>query len=524
MMNPYQSQGADGVPMIGRRTWMEKLKRHLLRESPLHVSLIGPTQIGKSVILRALATAIRDVPGNFEAVVYWNLSHGTPNNDGEFFSQLHDRIKSEALAPDLKDWLDSSRPREALSDFFDDIKSQGKVLLVILDSLDSPLAKGTLSANTLDWMRSLSDAGTAVFVMGSRTTLHELCRSEETQSSPFWNIFNDPPEELGPWDSSEWGEIFAPIREAGKTVHPVAEAALQEWTNGIPALTTLVLSRLFDLPSGTEIHARDVVLLCEEIADSEAQILKQLWNDCDPDWQGDLVELSSRNIAANAIPPESLKGLRKRGFVRKSGGDVVACCKFLTQFARQSGSQVEHLNRLFSGTVDYRKNISSVLAKRLAQIAGADPKLVSYIRHALVGLESDPETTVQGIRGISSRALTLVFEAECPSNQIEISWVTSWQHDGQSLARQQDIVDRRVPRSPHLQRELLLLMTGDRKSNRVARFVSKPTALLTDFIQSAGDFGQHIENNEVCFEFAVTVCAAAIELCDHLARELRPAD
>lgn len=510
--------------MLGRRALMERLKRHLLRESPLHVSLIGPTQIGKSVVLRALATTMRATPEKFEAVVYWNLSHGTPKNDEEFFGQLHDRLKAESFSQDLKDWLDSSRPREALSDFFDDVKSQEKTFLLILDSLDFPLAKGTLSPNTLDWMRSLSDAGTAVFVTGSRATLQELCRSEETQTSPFWNIFNDPPEEIGPWEPGEWTEILAPLRDSGKTVHPAAETAIQEWTNGVPALTTLVLSRLFDLPQGTQIHAKNVNTLCESIAESEAQILKQLWSDCHPDWQGDLVDLASQNIPANAMPSESLKGLRKRGFVRKSGGEVVASCKFLSDFATRSGSPVEHVNRLFSGVDDYRKNISTVLAKRLAQIDGADSRLASYIQHALAGLASDPETTVQGIRGIASRALTLVFASECPDNQIESSWVTSWQHDGQNLARQPDVSARRVPRSPNLQRELLLVMTGDRKSGRVTKFISKPTALLIDFLQSSGDFGQHIEDNEVSFEFAVTVCAAAIELCDHLARELRPKD
>jgi len=508
--------------MLGRAGVMARLKRHLLRESPLHVSLIGPAQMGKSTVLRAIASDIRESGERFEAVVYWNLSHGTPRDDDEFLAQLHERVKQAAVArdPEWELWFEADSTTEALEQFFDEVKSQGKALLIVLDSLDAPLSKGSLARKSLDWLRSLSDGGSAVFVTGSRATLLELCKSEETESSPFWNIFYDPPEELGPWEAHEWDEILAPFSAAGIKVHPATRTALQSWTNGVPSLATLVLAALFDTPAEDGIHERHVEALCEALVTSEAQILKQLWQDCHPDWQADLVELGEGRLPLGKLPAASLKALRKRGFVRKEGTEATACCRLMSEFARQTGSQVEHLSRLFSEQADYRRHIASVLGKRLAQIEGGDEKLLKFIRHALAGLASDPETCVQGIRGIADRALNLAFSMECPNGQIDQSWLSAWQHANQGLARSQEVSARQVPRSPHLRRELLLVMTGDMKSARVAQYVSKPTALLVDFIQSAGDFGQHLEDNEVTFEFAVTVCAAAIELCEHLAREL----
>jgi hypothetical protein len=509
--------------MLGRRALMERLKRHLLRESPLHVSLIGPTQIGKSVVLRALATTMRATPGKLEAVVYWNLSHGTPNDDAEFFSQFHDHIRSAAVYqnPDWDIWFDSLKPREALSDFFDDVKLQEKTLLLILDSLDHPLSKGSISRNALDWMRSLSDSGSAIFVTGSRETLMELCKSEETLSSPFWNIFVSI-EELGPWEMDEWSEILGPFSEAGIKFHKAAEHAIQEWTNGVPVLVDMVLSRLFESPRGTEIHERDVVRLCEEIANSEAQILKLLWKDCHPEWQSDIVDLCSRNIPADQMPPASLKGLRKRGYVRKKDGVVVGCCRFISQFAQQFGCQVAHVNRLFSDPGEYCKRIREVLEIRLRQLDGVDPMLLNFVRRSLRDLETEPEIPVYDMRGIAERAISLVVDAEFPDGTIDPSWVRVWQQGGATHPR--EALEGRLPLENGRKVDLLLLMTGDKKAQvikRVANHISKGTALLISHLFTVGRSGVHRdENHEYGPLFAGSVCFAAVELCEHLRREL----
>jgi len=57
----------------------------------------------------------------------------------------------------------------------------------------------------------------------------------------------------------------------------------------------------------------------------------------------------------------------------------------------------------------------------------------------------------------------------------------------------------------------------------LARFVTKPTALLVDALQSVGDFGQHREDfpeSSVSIGYAAGIVMMAIELVDSLSRDL----
>ena len=54
---------------------------------------------------------------------------------------------------------------------------------------------------------------------------------------------------------------------------------------------------------------------------------------------------------------------------------------------------------------------------------------------------------------------------------------------------------------------------------RVSRYVSRPTALLIEHLQRAGNLGQH-QGDEVMRPFAVSLCVTAISLCANLAADL----
>ena len=61
----------------------------------------------------------------------------------------------------------------------------------------------------------------------------------------------------------------------------------------------------------------------------------------------------------------------------------------------------------------------------------------------------------------------------------------------------------------------------DRLRKAGATKVSRSTYFLLNHLQSIGDFGQHLEREEVPARFSSAVCFAAIELCEQLTRELR---
>ena len=54
---------------------------------------------------------------------------------------------------------------------------------------------------------------------------------------------------------------------------------------------------------------------------------------------------------------------------------------------------------------------------------------------------------------------------------------------------------------------------------RLTKNVSKRTYALLNFIQSVGDHGQHLKDDEVTWSYATAFCLSAVELCDSLARD-----
>jgi hypothetical protein len=76
---------------------------------------------------------------------------------------------------------------------------------------------------------------------------------------------------------------------------------------------------------------------------------------------------------------------------------------------------------------------------------------------------------------------------------------------------------------PLVECNVLRLMTGADNIRPLARFATKPTALLLDSLQSVGDFGQHRDDfreSAVTKGFAACVVLCAIELVERLARDL----
>ena len=62
----------------------------------------------------------------------------------------------------------------------------------------------------------------------------------------------------------------------------------------------------------------------------------------------------------------------------------------MARYAQRQADGVENLRRLFGDAKRFESNIRSLLELRLAQIRGADPKLMDYVKRAIRDLQ--PET------------------------------------------------------------------------------------------------------------------------------------
>ena len=123
-----------------------------------------------------------------------------------------------------------------------------------------------------------------------------------------------------------------------------------------------------------------------------------------------------------------------------------------------------------------------------------------------------PATPWFGRGASAERALDLIWEAELPG---EKTLPDKWKFAGVLFDD-----DGSFPRRRGRQCGMLRLITGTDKHGPVSKFVTKPTYLLVDHLQSVGDFGQHKEEGDVSLAVGAAFCLSATALCESLARDL----
>lgn len=180
------------------------------------------------------------------------------------------------------------------------------------------------------------------------------------------------------------------------------------------------------------------------------------------------------------------------------------------------------MKRIFGTPEDYALRIKEVLELRLSHLSGVDSLLLGFVQRALRDLDANPEIPVYDMRGIAERAIALVIDAEFPDGRIPAQTVQTWQHGGVTYPLEQRA--EQIPSENGRRAELLLLMTGDKKARvipKVSKYISKGTALLISHLWTIGRAGVHRDEEHLYGPlFAGSACFAAVELCEHLAREL----
>ena len=206
--NPYQVLGANVPSMLGRATLVRRIEGHLLKPSPDHVSVVGPAHYGKSVLLRHLADRHREGSSKYLTTAHIDLRRDTLTSDGAFKRRLAEEIKAalQPHRPDLSEWIEveDERIHELLDLVFGELETSGARILVVLDGFDYALAGAGLTRNLWDQLRSLAQKTSLGFVTGSRRALRELCRTEESRTSDFWEIFYDTPIRVAALDDADW--------------------------------------------------------------------------------------------------------------------------------------------------------------------------------------------------------------------------------------------------------------------------------------------------------------------------------
>lgn len=376
---------ATGVPrMLGRKRLFRKVLGHLLKDTPDHICVVGPTLFGKSVLLNHLGAHFKSEGGHYLTSVYWDLRHGTPGTDAEFRRRFVEQVKV-ALKPvrgDLAEDLDpeDEDPFELLDIVFEEMHNEGLRLLAVLDGFDHVLDEEAITRNFCDRMLDLARHRSLQLVTGSRKRLRELCKTEDSRTSDFWEIFYETPLQVGCFEEDDWDDFLEPFASKGVHVKAPARKEMANWTGGVPILAASLAQRLMEDSAVTNVVTKPAVdRVAGAMANEAPESIRALWDDCPIEVQSLLTDLASGEVPVSEVPPDQISFLEGRGFAGTSRGKLRSACRLMKEFARTRQSEVTTLRRLFGDEGRFEANLRGLLELRLESIRNrVDPTLAGY--------------------------------------------------------------------------------------------------------------------------------------------------
>ena len=521
----YPLHNAPHVPMLGRRKVIEGIIRRIGKPTGDHISVVGAPYIGKTTLLRHLASAVGPDVGGYLAAAFVDLRHQTPRTDHEVRRRLLAEVKKSLAdageeAADLVDLgaSDDDLP-QVLEGVFDYLVDSGRVL-VVMDGLDHVLQSPAISRNLWDYLREIGLKSSCTFVTGTRHRIRELCNNPDSLASEFWNIFADPIVVLGPFEEPERDELLGPLAGHVGELEMSARKEIMNWTGGHPALFALLCRGLAEAfgPS-TKVDGKAVNGVGDGISNGAYALIQHLWDECSVEVRGDLHALATSQPGAGAMPADRRQFAAHRGFLTPTRKPKLHC-RFIERMALRHGAEAMELKRLFATEELYADQIQRILELRLAHFAGGDVKLRGYVARAIRELSAGPEEALNSIRLISRRALELIWELELDNGKRPTAWFDAWKQEGDDGLRLIQRHGGSFPKRDGQQCAVLRDITGGYGNLPVvARHVTRATYILVEHVKSAGDLGQHLDD-DLTLPYAASVCLTCIELFGRLAGEL----
>jgi hypothetical protein len=511
--------GTPEPPMLGREAIMRRVLDALTKPTPDHLQMVGARFAGKTVILHELARRLREENASYSAIVLWDLGHQTPGTD-ELLMQRFARELSGALTVNHADYVDHLKnpvgnPYQDITDVLDALKYDGGRVLAIMDGFDKPLSNGLLTRNLWDQLRELALKPSLRLVTASRSTLRDLIRHPEAQTSDFWNIFEPTPVRVGCFDDGDFAAVLGSL--PGFDLAAGAKTELWSASNGFPVIMLEILNTLCETNSAGAVSLEAMRAACDNAFPALRDKFDALWTDCTPTSQDLLRHVQDQgSIARTGIANADVDALIERGFVHQAANKLQRPSRLLGRYLEEQPNEGGALIRLFGSADGYQKHFKNVLERRIAQIAGMDATLRHYLERCAGDLPDHPDVFMTNVRGIVNQVFELIWKAELGTRTIPSEWMSVWKYNRE---RGVDDWQTTFPQGVHRVR-LLNLMTGTDKSKRCAKHVTKSTYVLMNAAHAFGDFGQHQEGAAIYPDTAYSALHLCIELAAALTREL----
>jgi hypothetical protein len=511
--------GTSVPPMLGREAVIRRMLGALTKPTPDHLQVVGARYAGKTVILHELARRLKDTGKPYTALLLWDIGHQTPETD-DLFMQRFARELSSALNKNHTDYADhlksfDGNPYQDIAEVLDALKDEGGKVLAIMDGFDRPLSNGQLTRNLWDQLRELALKPSLRLVTASRSTLRDLIRHPEAQTSDFWNIFEPTPVRVGCFDENDLRFLLTSMPNIELTTG--AQSELWNASNGFPVIVLEVFNTLIEMGYEGAISAEGMRAACHHAYQAIRDKLDALWEDCPRSSQELLLHVREQGtLLRTGIANADAETLIERGFVHQAANKLQRTNRMLGQFLDEQPNEGSSLSRLFSEADAYQKHFKGVLERRITQITDIDPTLKRYLQRSIEDLPNHPKTFLTNVRGIVDQAFDLIWKAELGTKAIPSSWMSIWKRNNERKVEEWETT---FPQGVHRVR-LLNLMTGTDKSQPCAKYVTKGTYVLMNAMHAFGDFGQHQEGAPIDPGTAYSALHLCIELSASLSREL----
>ena len=522
--------GTEVPPMLGRTKMLQGMCNDLSKNSPSHLSVVGPRFVGKSVLLKALEAQMGGSESPYCAIIRWDLGHQTPSSDHEFQELLCRRLGAglrdagneygDDLLETVKDEYDE------ICEVMDVLHGEGRKVLMLWDGFEKAISGGRLSRNLWDNLLDLCRRPSFRVVTSTRAELHKLIRDEKSVTSDFWGIF-ERIVRVRAFDDADIDTVLMKLPEFQFV--DGARTELMNWSSGYPPFVLCLLNQIIDEYGSGKVEPDMINEAACRAMEKEPRLcamLAQLWEDCPPRARDLYAVLTERmSLPADEVGREGRDALIERNFASLAGKRLQLGCRFLQRYLEGAGPDAGSMSRLFGGYEDYKNNIRGLLERRLSQIASVDERLSRYVELSIGHLPQDPELALSSLTSIEERSLDLIWRRELGDGRVfprdTVCYWTSGGREGNKLIKKMmDDNSWEVPSDRGRQMGLLQLLTGSVFGfDSRAKATSKDTYVLINAVHCYRNRMEHPEGQGIDIGVAIAAIMTCLELLACLSRE-----
>jgi hypothetical protein len=235
MVNPFTFGNPIRDPdrFVGRTQEIRQIVGRLLSSAHESTSLVGERRMGKTSLLRYLATpeiaADLGLSPDRYCVVYIDFQGLTDITPTRFWHRVLGRMAKSSRDPGIRPAIEAVQELDSfdlfdLEDLFEKLDERQRHVVLFLDEFEYVTQNPNFGADFFGGLRALAIHHNLALVPATRRELIDLCHSEEIKGSPFFNIFANVV--LRPFTPQEVDELLARYLAASPHTFTVEERDL----------------------------------------------------------------------------------------------------------------------------------------------------------------------------------------------------------------------------------------------------------------------------------------------------------